>query len=52
MAVYVVFVSVILDNKTPDYPLFVFAAILPWKWFSSGAQRTRTLSVLAQERSR
>ncbi len=23
------------DVKTDDYPLFVFAAILPWKWFSS-----------------
>ena len=49
MAVYVVFVSVILDNKTPDYPLFVFAAILPWKWFSSGVNDA-ILSVLAQER--
>ncbi len=49
MAVYVVFVSVILDNKTADYPLFVFAAILPWKWFSSGVNDA-ILSVLAQER--
>jgi lipopolysaccharide transport system permease protein len=35
MGVYVVFVSLILSVKTPDYPLFVLAAILPWKWFSS-----------------
>ena len=48
MAVYVVFVSVILDNKTPDYPLFVFAAILPWKWFSSGINDA-ILSIVARE---
>ena len=35
MGVYVVFVSLILSVKTPDYPLFVLAAILPWKWFTS-----------------
>jgi ABC-type polysaccharide/polyol phosphate export permease len=35
MMVYVIVVSVIFDRGGPDYPLFVFAAILPWKWFSS-----------------
>ena len=25
--------------RTPDYPLFIFAAILPWKWFIDDAQR-------------
>ena len=35
MLVYVVFVSLILSVKTPDYPLFVLSAILPWKWFTS-----------------
>jgi ABC-type polysaccharide/polyol phosphate export permease len=35
MAVYVVFVSLIASIAKPDYPLFVFCAILPWKWFSS-----------------
>jgi ABC-type polysaccharide/polyol phosphate export permease len=35
MAVYVVLVSVIFANGKADYPLFVFAAILPWKWFTS-----------------
>ncbi|HEY7828409.1 MAG TPA: ABC transporter permease [Candidatus Limnocylindrales bacterium] len=34
MAVYVIFVSVILGRGGKDYPLFVFSAILPWKWFS------------------
>ncbi len=35
MAVYVVLVTIIARGLAPDYPLFVFAAILPWKWFSS-----------------
>jgi homopolymeric O-antigen transport system permease protein len=35
MAVYVVLLQVIFQVDKPDYPLFVFAAILPWKWFSS-----------------
>jgi lipopolysaccharide transport system permease protein len=35
MAVYVVLVSVIFRSGKDDYPLFVFAAILPWKWFTS-----------------
>ncbi len=35
MMVYVIFMGVILQRKTPDFPLFVFAAILPWKWFDS-----------------
>jgi ABC-type polysaccharide/polyol phosphate export permease len=35
MAVYVVLVSIIFKHNQPDYPLFIFAAILPWKWFST-----------------
>jgi ABC-type polysaccharide/polyol phosphate export permease len=35
MAVYVVLVAVIFNRSTPDYPLFLFAAVLPWKWFST-----------------
>ena len=35
MLVYVVLVSVIFSKAQPDYPLFVFCAILPWKWFTS-----------------
>lgn len=35
MAVYVVLVSIIFARPERDYPLFIFAAILPWKWFSS-----------------
>ena len=35
MLVYVILVAVILKTSITDYPLFVFCAILPWKWFSS-----------------
>ena len=49
MAVYVVFVSVILQRGDEDYPLFIFCAILPWKWFSSRST-TRSPRSPAQER--
>lgn len=35
MVVYVVLVTVIFQRTTPQYPLFIMAAILPWKWFTS-----------------
>jgi ABC-type polysaccharide/polyol phosphate export permease len=35
MAVYVVLVSIIFKRDKPDYPIFIFAAILPWKWFQT-----------------
>jgi ABC-type polysaccharide/polyol phosphate export permease len=35
MSVYVVFITVIRAVSKEDYPLFIFAAILPWKWFQS-----------------
>jgi homopolymeric O-antigen transport system permease protein len=35
MVVYVVFVTIIAQRPAPDYPLFIFAAVLPWKWFSA-----------------
>jgi lipopolysaccharide transport system permease protein/teichoic acid transport system permease protein len=38
MIVYVVFISVVLGRGGPDYPLFIFSAILPWKWFQSSVQ--------------
>jgi ABC-type polysaccharide/polyol phosphate export permease len=42
MLVYVVFVSIIFQRPTPDYPLFVLAAILPWKWFTSSVNDATT----------
>ena len=35
MTVYWIFVSVIARRPAPDYPLFIFAALLPWKWYAS-----------------
>jgi ABC-type polysaccharide/polyol phosphate export permease len=49
MGVYVVFVSLIVGRTTADYPLFVFAAILPWKWFSA-AVNDAIQSVVSRER--
>ena len=44
MLVYVIFVGIILQRgASPDYPLFVLCAILPWKWFDVGGQRRRRL---------
>jgi ABC-type polysaccharide/polyol phosphate export permease len=49
MAVYVILVSVIFQRSLPDYPLFIFSAVLPWKWFASAIQ-DGTGSVVSQER--
>jgi ABC-type polysaccharide/polyol phosphate export permease len=49
MVVYVVFVTVISKRSTPDYPLFIFAAILPWKWFSA-VVGDATTAVVRQEK--
>ncbi len=40
MLIYYVLVGVILGRggSTPDYPLFIFCAILPWKWFTETVQ--------------
>jgi lipopolysaccharide transport system permease protein len=35
MIVYVVFITIIARKPAPDYPLFIFAAIVPWKWYSA-----------------
>ncbi len=48
MVVYVVFVSIIVPRTTPDYPLFIFSAILPWKWFSN-SMTDATTSIVRQD---
>jgi lipopolysaccharide transport system permease protein/teichoic acid transport system permease protein len=35
MGIYFVLVQIIFQRSVPDYPLFLFAAILPWKWFTT-----------------
>ncbi len=49
MVVYFVFVAIILQASQPAYPLFIFSAILPWKWFTSSVNDATT-SVVSQER--
>ena len=49
MGVYVVLVTIITSRALPDYPLFIFAAILPWKWFSA-AVTDATGSIVNQHR--
>ena len=49
MLVYVILVSVIFDRSQPAYPLFIFCAILPWKWFTSSVN-DGIASVVGMER--
>jgi ABC-type polysaccharide/polyol phosphate export systems, permease component len=49
MVVYVVFVTIIAKRPAPDYPLFIFAAILPWKWYSA-VIGDATTSVVRQDK--
>lgn len=35
MLVYFFLFTVVLQRSTPDFILFLFAAILPWKWFTA-----------------
>lgn len=49
MLVYVVLVTVITRRPIDDYPLFIFAAVLPWKWFSSAVVDS-TSSIVSQSR--
>jgi lipopolysaccharide transport system permease protein len=49
MLVYVVLVVVIFQRQQEAYPLFIFAAILPWKWFTSSIGDSIT-SVSGQDR--
>ena len=47
MAIYSILVTVVFQKKIVDAPLFLFAAILPWQWFSS-ALMDATTSVTAR----
>jgi homopolymeric O-antigen transport system permease protein len=49
MLIYSVLVTLVFQRKIPDYGLFVFAGILPWKWFESTV-KDGVNSVTAQER--
>ena len=49
MAVYAILVTVIFARKQEAYPLFIFAAILPWKWLNTVISDAIS-SVTGQER--
>ena len=49
MVVYVVFISIVARRPAPDYPLFIFAAIVPWKWYSAVISDATT-TVVRQEK--
>lgn len=49
MAIYAILVTVIFARSQEAYPLFIFAAILPWKWLSTVVSDAIT-SVSGQER--
>jgi ABC-type polysaccharide/polyol phosphate export permease len=48
MGVYIILVTIIFQRPTEDYPLFIFAAILPWKWFTT-TLNDATLSVTGRQ---
>ena len=48
MPLYVLLVGVVLRSGTADYPLFLFSAVLPWKWFTSGLTDA-TMSVSSRD---
>ena len=49
MLVYLVFITIISRRSQPDYPLFIFSAILPYKWFTSVVNGATT-SVVKQDK--
>lgn len=49
MVVYVVFVTIIAKRPQEDYALFIFAAILPWKWYSA-VMTDATMSVVRHDK--
>jgi lipopolysaccharide transport system permease protein/teichoic acid transport system permease protein len=50
MLVYVVLVTILARGRAaPDYPLFILAAILPWKWFAASIGDAMT-SVVRHDR--
>jgi ABC-type polysaccharide/polyol phosphate export permease len=48
MAIYYIFVTIVVRRPAPDYPLFIFAAILPWKWFTASMSDS-TSSIVSRE---
>ncbi len=53
LAIYYVVIGVILNRPEPAFPLFLFAAILPWRWFtmavSTGTESVRRRGKVMQQ---
>ena len=49
MVVYIILVTIIRSRTTPDYPLFLFCALLPWKWYSAVITDATTCVVRADK---
>ena len=49
LAVYYFLVAIVFNRPQPDFPLFLFSVILPWRWFSAGLS-TSTDSVRSRDR--
>jgi ABC-type polysaccharide/polyol phosphate export permease len=53
LAIYYLLVGVILRRPEPAFPLFLFAAILPWRWFtqaiSSSTDSVRRMGKVMQQ---
>ena len=49
LAIYYFLVGIVFNRPQPDFPLFLFAAILPWRWFTSGLS-VSTESVRSRDR--
>ena len=49
MLIYSVLVTLIFDRQVEDYGLFVFSAILPWKWFEATV-KDGVSAITSQER--
>jgi lipopolysaccharide transport system permease protein/teichoic acid transport system permease protein len=53
LAIYYLLVGVILRRPEPAFPLFLFAAILPWRWFtqaiSSSTESVRRMGKVMQQ---
>lgn len=49
LAIYYFLVGVVLNRPQANFPLFLFAAILPWRWFTS-ALTTATESVRSRDK--
>jgi len=49
LVIYYFLVGIVFNRPQPDFPLFLFAAILPWRWFTT-ALSSATESIRARNK--